>query len=142
MIQQLPPRSAHDLREADPSIVHLDVRTPAEFAAGHPTGAWNVPIALEAPGGMGPNPEFLTVAALVAPDKGARVVVSCAAGGRSQRACEELERSGWKNLVNVQGGFGGARDRTGRLVTPGWADAGLPVSTDADRDWSRCRSKA
>ncbi len=142
MIQQLPPRSAHDLREADPSIVHLDVRTPAEFAAGHPTGAWNVPIALPVQGGMGPNPEFLTVAALVAPDKGARVVVSCAAGGRSQRACEELERSGWKNLVNVLGGFSGARDAGFQLQTPGWRDAGLPVATDAERDWSRCRAKA
>jgi rhodanese-related sulfurtransferase len=136
VIQQLPPRSAHDLREADPSIVHLDVRTPAEFAQGHPTGAWNVPIALES----GPNPEFLAVAAKVAADKGARVVVSCAAGGRSQRACDALERAGWKNLVNVQGGFGGARDHQGRLATPGWADAGLPVSTDAERDWTRARA--
>src|SRR5436190_658104 len=49
VIQQLPPRACHDLREADPSIVLLDVRTPAEFAEGHPAGALNVPIVMFGP---------------------------------------------------------------------------------------------
>ena len=32
-------------------------------------------------------------------------------------------------VTNVRGGFGGARDQTGRIVIPGWRDAGLPVES-------------
>lgn len=38
---------------------------------------------------------------------------------------------GYKDIANVQGGFGGARSADGRVVVQRWRDAGLPVSTEA-----------
>ncbi|MBX3465924.1 MAG: rhodanese-like domain-containing protein [Planctomycetes bacterium] len=139
-IQELPPEQCHDLRETDPSIVHLDVRTPDEFAAGHPEGALNVPIFLPGGGGMTLNPDFTRVVERLAPDRDRRVVLSCAMGGRSMRACHVLEQAGYTRLVNMTGGFAGYRGPGGELVVGGWQDAGLPVSTDASAGaWERLR---
>ncbi len=140
MIQELAPDQCHDLRETDPSIVHLDVRTPEEFAQGHPAGALNVPIFFRRGGDMQPNDEFTRVVERVAPDKGQRLVLSCAAGGRSMRACHALEAAGYTRLVNMVGGYGGFRGPDGSLVVPGWTDAGLPVSTETgDAAWETLR---
>ncbi|MFN8545262.1 MAG: rhodanese-like domain-containing protein [Candidatus Binatia bacterium] len=116
----------------DPTAVYLDVRSEAEFAAGHPAGARNVPVLLVAPGRPPqPNPEFLaTVERHLARD--ATVLVGCQSGMRSLRACELLLQAGWTAVVNVQGGFGGARDPAGRVLAAGWADSGLPVETGPD----------
>ena len=57
------------------------------------------------------------------------LLVGCQAGGRSQRGAELLVAAGYSDVTNVRGGFGGARDETGRVVIPGWRDAGLPVAT-------------
>lgn len=133
-IQQLPPQACHDLREADPSIVLVDVRTPEEFAAGHPDGALNVPIVFRSMMGMQPNNEFTELVAKLSPDPSARVILSCAVGGRSQRACEMLAMKGYQALVNMAGGFNGARAPNGQVVERGWADLGLPVA----RDTSEC----
>jgi rhodanese-related sulfurtransferase len=142
-IQELPPKQAHDLRESDPKIVHIDVRSPEEFAAGHPAGSINVPIFFKAGGGMQPNTDFLRVVEKVAPDKRSRVILSCAVGGRSMRACALMEQSGWTQLVNVAGGFSGAREFDGTLVEAGWADAGLPVSKEpGERAWSAVKARA
>jgi hypothetical protein len=48
-------------------------------------------------------------------------------GGRSMRAAQMLEASGYGDVTNVRGGFGGARDAMGRTVDPGWIEADLPV---------------
>ena len=136
-IQELPPQSCYHLREADPSIPLLDVRTPEEFAAGHPEGALNLPsFLLGADGSRQPNPAFLEVAQRVLSDKTGRVIVSCASGRRSLRACQALQQLGYSATINLIGGFDGAREPSGALVSPGWCDAGLPVSTEAgDRGW-------
>ena len=44
------------------------------------------------------------------------------------RTQEEIA-AGFTDVSNVRGGFGGARDDTGRVVIPGWREAGLPVET-------------
>ena len=41
--------------------VYVDVRSVPEFEAGHPTGAYNVPLMHQGPAGMTPNPDFLDV---------------------------------------------------------------------------------
>lgn len=139
-VQELPPDRCHDLRETDPSILHLDVRTPAEFAAGHPVGALNVPIFFPGAGGMQLNEEFTRVVERLSPDKARRVVLSCAMGGRSMRACHVLEAAGYARLVNMVGGFSGFRGPDGALVVPGWIDAGLPVANEVgDAAWERLR---
>jgi hypothetical protein len=34
-------------------------------------------------------------------------------------------------VTNVKGGYAGMRDPMGRSIDPGWAEAGLPVETEA-----------
>jgi rhodanese-related sulfurtransferase len=133
-IRQIDPEEAHGLM-AD-GHVYLDVRSTAEFARGHATGALNVPLLEhDRSGALAPNPDFLAVCLATLP-KDARLVVGCAAGGRSQRACEMLGEQGYTTLANLRGGFGGQRDRDGRLVAKGWVDSGLPVSTEVGDDVS------
>jgi len=129
-INQQLPAEAHETLLKNPEAIYLDVRTEAEFSAGHPEGAINIPVVfIKGPGQMEVNPDFLAVAEKVLP-KNKKLVVGCMAGGRSQRACEMLEEAGYTDLTNVRGGFGGQRDASGALVVKGWRDSGLPTSTE------------
>jgi rhodanese-related sulfurtransferase len=136
--QRLAPRSAHPLLAQ--GWVYLDVRTVEEFTACHPEGAWNIPAFFRGPMGMAPNPGFV---AAVAKHFGmdAKLVVGCAAGGRSAKACAALEAAGWTNLVDVAGGFGGGMGTDGEPVE-GWQACGLPCSTkpELERTWERLKS--
>jgi rhodanese-related sulfurtransferase len=126
-LQQITPEEAYATMEKDQTIIYLDVRTVPEFEAGHPPSARNVPVVLPNPAvrRMVPNPDFLpTVEANVPKD--AKIIVGCMSGGRSQYAAELLEAAGYERIANMQGGFGGARDPMGRVITPGWQDYGLP----------------
>jgi rhodanese-related sulfurtransferase len=129
-IEQIDPQEAH--RRMGQGHVYLDVRSTPEFARAHATGAYNVPLLEPDPatGGMAPNVEFLTVCLASFP-KDTMLVVGCAAGGRSQRACEVLQANGYTVVANIRGGFSGAHDPDGRVVAKGWAELGLPVSTQA-----------
>ncbi len=142
-IKQLKPPEAHEALRANPDAIYLDVRTEAEFAAGHPTGAINIPVVfIKGPGQMEVNPAFLEVAehALA---KHRKLVVGCMSGVRSQRACDMLADAGYSDLSNVVGGFGGQRDASGQVVVAGWRDSGLPVSTDlGDASYAALRKKA
>jgi rhodanese-related sulfurtransferase len=127
-IRQTTPPDAYETLQRDPNAVYLDVRTPEEFAAGHPAGAVNVPLLFFRAGTSTPNPDFVpAVQRLIPPAKA--LLVGCQAGGRSQRGAELLVAAGYTDVSNVRGGFGGARDDTGRIVIPGWREAGLPVET-------------
>jgi rhodanese-related sulfurtransferase len=142
-IKQQKPAEAHQTLTANPGAIYLDVRTENEFAQGHPAGAINVPVVfIKGPGQMAPNPDFMAIVTKVIPrDK--KLVVGCLSGGRSQRACEMLEAEGYADLTNVVAGFGGARDQSGNIVTPGWRDSGLPVSTElGDSAYEALRKKA
>ncbi len=110
---------------------YLDVRSIPEFDQGHPTGAANVPLLHQQAGRMIPNPAFSAVVnANFAKD--AKLVIGCKVGGRSLQAATLLEAAGYTNVVDVRGGFSGERDMFGRVITPGWSDAGLPVATKAE----------
>jgi hydroxyacylglutathione hydrolase len=82
----------------------IDVRREGEWLAGHiPQAGW---YALDAfPHGL---PKI---------EKGRRVVVHCKSGYRSMIACSLLERAGYRNVLNVTGGF------------DAWRAAGLPETT-------------
>ena len=142
-INQAEPPQAHQTLTENPDAVYLDVRTESEFAQGHPAGAINIPVVfIKGPGQMEVNEDFVAVAEKVLP-KGTKLVVGCMAGGRSQRACEMLEEAGYGDLINVRGGFGGARDGSGEIVVPGWRDAGLPVTTElGEASYQSQRKKA
>ncbi|HEY2946480.1 MAG TPA: rhodanese-like domain-containing protein [Vicinamibacteria bacterium] len=131
-VKRVSPAEARDLIEKQ-GYVYVDVRSVPEFVAGHPTGAYNVPLMNMGPGGMTPNPDFLAVMATFPKD--AKLVVGCKAGGRSARAASMLESAGYTSLVDQRAGFEGAPDpATGRISEPGWRPAGLPVSTEAGPD--------
>jgi len=131
-INQTTPQAAHAAQTADREAVYLDVRTEDGFAAGHPAGAINVPIAFPDPsGGMLFNPDFKKVVESLLPrDK--PIFCGCQSGGRSQTAAEILAGAGYTDVKNVRGGFGGARDPSGQFLVPGWIDSGLPISTEVD----------
>lgn len=126
-IPRFAPQDAHKLITEE-GYTHVDVRTEAEYAAGHPAGALNVPVMLAGPGGMTPNPDFVRVmSGLFAKD--AKLVLGCRSGQRSMRAAEMLQAAGFSNVNDQRAGFAGPRDPMGRPIEPGWADSGLPVET-------------
>ena len=84
----------------------LDVRREAEFMAGHiEEAAW------------WPLDRFRISPPEV--DLNVPLAVHCQSGYRSMIACSLLQRAGFKNVVNVSGGFGA------------WQEAKLPVATGA-----------
>jgi rhodanese-related sulfurtransferase len=88
----------------DKRNVILDVRTPAEFQAGHISGAVNLDVSA---------PDFEAKAALL--DRSKIYLVHCASGVRSARACDKLNHFDFPNLYNLPGGF------------RAWTKAGKPV---------------
>ena len=129
-IRETTPPEAYEALQADSAAVYLDVRTEGEFEAGHPAGARNVPVVFFDPATRQPTPNADFVATVERTiSRTAKLLVGCQSGGRSARACELLARAGFTDLTNVRGGFGGARDQSGRVVVPGWREAGLPVET-------------
>lgn len=140
-IQQLEPQEAKDAMDNAEGAIYVDVRTEGEFAQGHPEGAINIPVATPGPGGMAPNPDFLKVVSQILADKNHPIFCGCQMGGRSQMAASLLEQSGYTNLTNVQGGFGG-KVENGALVIPGWRDSGLPVEMDVTDENSYAALKA
>lgn len=130
-ITQLEPREAKAAMDEAENSVYLDVRTEMEFAQGHPEGAINIPIAIPGPAGMMPNPDFLNIVQKTLSNKEQPVFCGCQVGMRSQMAAELMAQTGYSNLVNVQGGFGG-KVENGVLVVVGWRDSNLPVETDVN----------
>jgi rhodanese-related sulfurtransferase len=95
---------------------YLDVRTPAEFAAGHPPKAINVDFL----GASSPEDFIAQVekALPAAKADGKPIVIGCKSGGRSARAAAALAAAGYNAggiLIDVQGGF------------DAWLSQGLPV---------------
>jgi rhodanese-related sulfurtransferase len=85
----------------DSGAIVLDVREPAEFAAGHLPNARNIPLG-ELDKRVGDLP------------KGKPVLVCCASGARSGKAISLLRQDG-REAFNLSGGVAG------------WQQAGLPV---------------
>lgn len=132
-VPRVGPQEAHVL-VTERGYVYLDVRSVPEFEAGHPAGAYNVPLAHA--GGV-PNPSFVEAIAQHF-DKSQKIVVGCQAGGRSLRAATLLSDAGFVDVVDQQGGWGGQRDAFGRVTVPGWERAGLPTeaTAEAGRSWA------
>lgn len=89
------------------SSLVLDVREPAEFAAGHLPGAVNIPRGvLEFK--IDSHPDFQG-------QQQAPIVVYCQTGGRSALATQALNQLGYEKAVSMAGGF------------KAWAEGGLPL---------------
>jgi hydroxyacylglutathione hydrolase len=89
-------------RQAEPGLRVVDVRRPAEYAAGHVPGALSLPL------------DRLARERL---DPGTPTAVICAGGYRSSAAASLLLQHGVTDLVNVVGG------------TSAWVASGQPVAT-------------
>ena len=115
--------------------VYVDVRSVPEFQAGHPTGAYNVPLNHMGAQGMAPNEQFMAAMEKAFPKDG-KLIVACKGGGRSARAAAMLEAAGFTNVIDQRAGFEGSSE-------PGWRPKGLPVSQEAapDRTWEAVQSK-
>lgn len=86
----------------DTNPIVIDVRQPAEFAAGHLPNARNIPLAdLDKRAGELPG--------------GRPVLICCASGSRSGRAASVLRKAGRQEVFNLAGGL------------QSWQQAGLPV---------------
>jgi len=105
-IQQIEVSGAGGLM--DGGCLFLDCREPAEYAQGHVPGAMNIPRGLL---------EFKIAKAV--PDRTAKVVIYCKTGGRGSLATASLQRMGYVNAVNLDGGW------------KAWAAAGLPAEASA-----------
>ncbi|HEY6547543.1 MAG TPA: rhodanese-like domain-containing protein [Vicinamibacteria bacterium] len=121
-VKRVSPQEALELMEKE-GYVYVDVRSIPEFEAGHPTGAFNVPLAHLGPHGMSPNTEFLTIMERKFA-KDTKIVVGCKSGGRSLQAAAVLLSSGFTTVIDQRSGFAGAAE-------PGWGPQGLPTSAEA-----------
>jgi rhodanese-related sulfurtransferase len=90
--------------ESGVPLVVLDVREPDEFEQGHLPKAVNIPRGVL---------EFMVSTQI--PTKDAYVIVYCRSGSRSALATNTLRQMGYKNIVNMGGGW------------KAWVEAGYPV---------------
>jgi phage shock protein E len=79
---------------ADPSLVLLDVRTPAEYADGHVPGAVNIP-----------HTELAARIGELADARDRDLVVYCRTGRRTNEALGVLEQSGFRRLYHLKGDY-------------------------------------
>jgi rhodanese-related sulfurtransferase len=85
-------------------VLFIDCREPKEYKSGHVPGAINIPRGLL---------EFQIGSKIT--EKNAPVVMYCKSGGRASLACCSVQRMGYKNVKNMDGGW------------QAWAKAGYPV---------------
>lgn len=131
-------REAH--QKQSEGYTYVDVRSVPEFQAGHAREAVNVPLLHKdaRTGQMTPNPDFLAVMRANFPAN-ARLLVGCQMGGRSAQAAQVLAASGYTDISNVVGGYGGNPN----TAAEGWVTAGLPVETAAEgRSYDDLRARA
>ena len=84
--------------------VMVDVRDAAEFAAGHPTGARNVPL-----------DQLDDKLPAAVKNKGVPLLLICGTGARAQRAVAKAKKLGYEQAQAVAGGL------------KSWKEANLPV---------------
>lgn len=101
-LPDLEPRQAATLLDRGEAVL-LDVREPAEWAAGHAPQAQHIALGGVTPGSV---------------PQGRPIVAVCRSGNRSGKAADVLAAAGLP-VHNLAGGM------------TAWAQAGLPVVTDA-----------
>lgn len=126
-VRRVSPAEANVLLEQE-GYVYLDVRSVPEFEAGHPAGAYNIPLLHSAGAGLIPNTHFVAECERAFP-KETRLVLGCRSGGRSLQAAGLLLAAGYAQVVDQRCGFEGADE-------PGWRHTGLPVAQQAHPDRS------
>ena len=104
-VTRVSPEDAQRLMDKE-GYVYVDVRSVPEFEAGHPKGAYNVPLKHLEATGYSDNPDFFAVME-AAFGKNAKVVVGCKTGGRSLAAAQALLEEGFACVVDQRAGYVG-----------------------------------
>ncbi|SNB62343.1 Rhodanese-related sulfurtransferase [Arboricoccus pini] len=111
-IETLQPEQAQAFVD-DREVLFVDVREPAEWQGGHLPGAIRVPRGqLEwaaDPASSSYKPDF---------GRANRIVVYCAAAGRSALAAKTLSDMGYRNVSHIDGGF------------EAWRKSGMPIEEE------------
>jgi len=97
------------LDKKDPDLVVLDVRTPAEFAAGHVPGARNLS-----------HDQLAANLGELASLRDKELVLYCRSGRRTLLAEETLRQAGFKRLLHLEGDY------------LAWETAQRPIEKSAD----------
>ncbi|XP_010531128.1 PREDICTED: rhodanese-like domain-containing protein 15, chloroplastic [Tarenaya hassleriana] len=112
ILTSVPVRVAHELAQAGHR--YLDVRTPDEFSAGHPSGSINVPYFYRVGSGLTKNPGFLRQVSSHF-RKHDEIIIGSESGERSLMASADLLSSGFTSITDIAGGY------------TAWSQNGLPV---------------
>jgi rhodanese-related sulfurtransferase len=133
-VKRVSPEEAQRLVEQE-GYVYVDVRSIPEFEAGHPKGAYNVPLKHMDAAGVSDNEDFVSIMGTTF-GKDAKLVLGCKSGGRSLAAAQTLVGEGFTQVVDQRAGYVGGMGPQG--PEPGWAPRGLPTSqvAEAGRDYS------
>lgn len=114
-IKEVRPAEVNSMREADRSLVLIDVRERDEVEQGHIPGAIHIPRG------------FLELRIEnTVPDRQTRIVTYCGGGTRSLLAAESLQRLGYEDVASMVGGFTMWRNEGHEFITP-------QVLSEADR---------
>lgn len=82
-----------EILKTNSNVVLLDVRSSQEYIEGHIRGSINIPV------------YDIEKQAKNKLNKNSIIIVYCSAGIRSKRAIQILEKLGYENLYNVEGGI-------------------------------------
>lgn len=88
----------------EPGVILLDVRSPGEYSAGHLPGAVNIDYN---------GKDFAGEVSKL--DTSKTYLVYCTVGGRANKAAEQMKKSGFRSILEMQGGY------------PDWEKEGYPV---------------
>ena len=94
LFDEIDGEEALEMLRRDPDTLIIDVREPHEHAAVRIPGAKLIPL-----GEVGQRVSEI-------PRDADRIIMHCAAGGRSAQACAQLGAQGYVNLYNLAGGIG------------------------------------
>ena len=120
LIKSLSPQEVRDLLSNNDNATYIDVRTVAEFAAGHPRGKIvNIPIVFHHPTTkeIYPNGSFLEVVASLY-GKDAPLIIGGEDEARANQAAGQLQDVGYTNIYVMSEGVSG------------WRAQKLPTTTD------------
>lgn len=115
-IREITPQELVDKLNKKDDLLLIDVREHGEYENGHIKGAQLVPRGIIEAAADPAYPKHIPELA-AARDR--QVIVYCATSGRSAMACAVLQMMGFKNVLNLNGGY--AR----------WVDDGMPQIHEA-----------
>lgn len=95
-IDQVDIQGAQAIINDNSNIIIIDVREPAEFDQGHLPNAINIPRGVL---------EFKLDHPSLKDNHAAHFLIYCKVGGRGALATHTLQRLGYTNIVNMDGGF-------------------------------------